>query len=73
LPVWVPGCPEGAATFAGAAGGRAGPDLGALPAERPGGAGDRGAAALPEVRGAVPDFTAEDPGWIPAGDADVFG
>jgi len=36
--------------------------------------GDRGAAAPPEVMGAlpVPDFTAEDPGWTPAADADVF-
>ncbi|HEY2340660.1 MAG TPA: hypothetical protein VGH75_09030 [Steroidobacteraceae bacterium] len=69
----VPGCPGLAAAFAGAAAGRAGPDLEAVPAERAGGTGDRGAAAPPEVMGAVPDFTAEDPGWTPAADADVFG
>ncbi|HKF98642.1 MAG TPA: hypothetical protein VKB20_10320 [Steroidobacteraceae bacterium] len=44
-----------------------------MPAGREGGTEDRGAAAPPEVMGAlpVPDFTAEDPGWTPA-DADVF-
>jgi hypothetical protein len=53
----------------------AGPDLEALPAGRVGGAGDREAAAPPEVMGAVPapDFTAGDPGGTPVADADIFG
>ncbi|HEY4447007.1 MAG TPA: hypothetical protein VGN03_00195 [Steroidobacteraceae bacterium] len=60
--------------MAGAAAGRAAPDLEAVPAGRAGDAADRGAAA-PPVMGAVPvpDFTAEDPGWTPAADAEVFG